>query len=251
MTLGFLLARAGVRVVVLEKHADFLRDFRGDTIHPSTLDVMHELGLLEGLLRLPHQEVAELKAQIGDVMVPIAAFSHLPTRCRFIAFMPQWDLLDFLAREAAHYPTFQLRMKAEVTGLVEEGGRVVGVQAVTPEGPITVRADLVVAADGRSSIVREKAGLSVQEFGAPMDVLWFRLSRGADAPQILGRIDAGAIFILLNRGDYWQCGYVIPKGTFEQIKAAGLPAFRERVARLAPATKDRVGELREWDDVKL
>ncbi len=251
MMLGLLLARAGVAVVVLEKHADFLRDFRGDTIHPSTLDVMHELGLLDALLRLPHEEVTELKAQIGETIVPIADFSHLPTRCRFIAFMPQWDLLDFLAREAGRFPTFQLRVRAEVTGLVEEAGRVVGVQAVTPEGPITVRADLVVAADGRSSIVREKAGLPVQELGAPMDVLWFHLSRSNDAPQTLGRVDAGAIFILLNRGEYWQCGYVIPKGTFEQIKAAGLPAFRERVARLAPATRDRVGELRDWDDVKL
>jgi len=251
MMLGLLLARAGVDVVVLEKHADFLRDFRGDTIHPSTLDVMHELGLLESLLRLPHQQVRELKAQIGDVTVPIADFTHLPTRCGFIAFMPQWDLLDFLAREAARFPTFHLRMKTEVTGLLEEAGRVVGVQAVTPDGPIAVRADLVVAADGRSSIVREKAGLPVQEFGAPMDVLWFRLSRTGDAPQTLGRIDAGAIFIMLHRGEYWQCGYVIPKGTFEQIRAAGLPALRERVARLAPAVRDHVSELRDWDDVKL
>ena len=251
MMLGLLLARAGVDVVVLEKHADFLRDFRGDTIHPSTLDVMHELGLLESLLRLPHQEVRELKAQIGGVTVPIADFTHLPTRCGFIAFMPQWDLLDFLAREAARFPTFHLRMNTEVTGLLEEAGRVAGVQAVSPDGPIAVRADLVVAADGRSSIVREKAGLPVQEFGAPMDVLWFRLSRTGDAPQTLGRIDAGAIFIMLHRGEYWQCGYVIPKGTFEQIRAAGLPAFREGVARLAPAVRDRVGELRDWDDVKL
>jgi 2-polyprenyl-6-methoxyphenol hydroxylase-like FAD-dependent oxidoreductase len=251
MMLGLLLARAGVRTLVLEKHADFLRDFRGDTIHPSTLDVMHELGLLGALLRLPHTKVAELRAQIGDVVVPIADFSHLPTRCGFVAFMPQWDLLDFLAQEAARYPAFELRMNAEVTGLVEDGGRVVGVQATTREGPITVRADLVVAADGRSSIVREEAGLPVQEFGAPMDVLWFRLSHGADAPQTLGRIEAGAIFIMLNRRDYWQCGYVIPKGTFERLRAAGLPAFRERVARLAPAARDRVGELRDWDDVKL
>jgi len=251
MMLGLLLARAGVDVVVLEKHADFLRDFRGDTIHPSTLDVMHELGLLESLLRLPHQQVRELKAQIGDVTVPIADFTHLPTRCGFIAFMPQWDLLDFLAREAARFPTFHLRMNTEVTGLLEEAGRVAGVQAVSPDGPIAVRADLVVAADGRSSIVREKAGLPVQEFGAPMDVLWFRLSRTGDAPQTLGRIDAGAIFIMLHRGEYWQCGYVIPKGTFEQIRAAGLPALRERVARLAPAVRDHVSELRDWDDVKL
>ena len=251
MMLGLLLARAGVDVLVLEKHADFLRDFRGDTIHPSTLDVMHELGLLEALLRLPHEKVAELRAQIGDVLVPIADFAHLPTRCGFIAFMPQWDLLDFLAREAGRFPTFRLRMKAEVTGLLEDAGRVVGVQATTPDGPITIRADLVVAADGRSSIVREKAGLPVQELGAPMDVLWFRISRTTDAPQTLGRIEAGAIFIMLHRGEYWQCGYVIPKGTFDGIRAAGLPAFRERVARLAPAVKDRVAELRDWDDVKL
>ncbi len=251
MMLGLLLARAGVDVVVLEKHADFLRDFRGDTIHPSTLDVMHELGLLDNLLRLPHQKVAELRAQIGDVLVPIADFAHLPTRCGFIAFMPQWDLLDFLAREASRFPSFRLRMKAEVTGLLEDAGRVVGVQATTPDGPMTVRADLVVAADGRYSIVRQQARLPVRELGAPMDVLWFRISRIGDAPQTLGRIDAGAIFVMLNRGEYWQCGYVIPKGAFDAIRAAGLPAFRERVARLAPAVRDRVGELRDWDYVKL
>ncbi len=251
MMLGLLLARAGVRVVVLEKHADFLRDFRGDTIHPSTLDVMHELGLLDSLLRLPHEKVAELRAQIGDVIVPIADLSHLPTRCGFIALMPQWDLLDFIAREASRFPTFRLRMKAEVTGLLEEAGRVVGVQATTPEGPLTVRADLVVAADGRYSIVRDKAGLPVEELGAPMDVLWFRLSRTTEAPQTMGRIEAGAFFVMLHRGDYWQCGYVIPKGTFDRIRAGGLPAFRERVARLAPEVRDHVGELRQWDDVKL
>jgi 2-polyprenyl-6-methoxyphenol hydroxylase-like FAD-dependent oxidoreductase len=251
MMLGLLLARAGVRVLVLEKHADFLRDFRGDTIHPSTLDVMHELGLLDELLRLPHSEVRELSAEIGNLLVPIADFGHLPTRCHFIAFMPQWDLLDFLARSAARFPTFGLRMSAEVTGLVEENGRVTGVHATTPDGPITVRADLVVAADGRSSIVRGQPGFAVQELGAPMDVLWFRLSRAAGAHQTLGRIDAGAFFIMLDRGEYWQCGYVIPKDSFDQIRAAGLPAFRERVARLAPSVQDRVGELREWDDVKL
>jgi 2-polyprenyl-6-methoxyphenol hydroxylase-like FAD-dependent oxidoreductase len=252
MMAGLLLARAGVDVVVLEKHADFLRDFRGDTIHPSTLEVVHELGLLDGLLRLPHQKVPELGAQIGDVFVPIADFKHLPTRCGFIALMPQWDFLDFLAREGGRYPTFHLLMRTEATGLVEEPGRIAGLHATTPEGPVTIRADLAIGADGRGSVVREKAGLPVEDFGAPMDVLWFRLSRSPyDPPQTLGRIAAGQIFIMLNRGEYWQCGYVIAKGRIEEVRAAGLPAFREGLVRLAPYLKDRVGEIRTWEDVKL
>jgi len=252
MMLGLLLARAGVRVVVLEKHADFLRDFRGDTIHPSTLEVMHELGLLDRLLKLPHQEVRELGGQIGDVTVPIADFTHLPTRCRFIALMPQWDFLDFLADEARRYPGFRLQMRAEATGLLEDSGRIVGVQATTEAGPIEVRAELVVAADGRHSVLRRQAGLPVEELGAPMDVLWFRLSRKpGDGGQTMGRFDTGQIFIMIDRGEYWQCGYVIPKGRFDEIRQAGLPAFRERVARLAPLVSPHVDELRTWDDVKL
>ena len=252
MMLGLLLARAGVTVLVLEKHADFLRDFRGDTIHPSTLEIMRELGLLAGLLRLPHQEIRELAAQIGEVTVRLADFTHLPTSCRFLAFMPQWDFLDFLAGQAARYPTFRLRMRAEVTDLLEEAGRVVGVQVATDGGPLRVRADLVVAADGRYSVVRARAGLPVQELGAPMDVLWFRLSRSSqDGGQTMGRFDRGQIFIMLDRGDYWQCGYVIPKGTFETIRQAGLPAFQDRVARLGPFGRGQVDELKTWDDVKL
>jgi 2-polyprenyl-6-methoxyphenol hydroxylase-like FAD-dependent oxidoreductase len=252
MMLGLLLARAGVSVRVLEKHADFLRDFRGDTIHPSTLEVMHELGLLERLLKLPHQPLRELAAQIGDVTVPIADFTHLPTRCGFIAMMPQWDFLDFLAREAGRYPGFRLHMRAEATGLLEESGRIVGVQAETEAGPVVVRADLVVAADGRHSGLRAGAGLRVEELGAPMDVLWFRLSRRPrDGGQTMGRFDVGQIFVMIDRGDYWQCGYVIPKGRFDEIRQAGLAAFRERVARLAPLVRAPVGELRTWDDVKL
>jgi 2-polyprenyl-6-methoxyphenol hydroxylase-like FAD-dependent oxidoreductase len=213
---------------------------------------MHELGLLDRLLKLPHQEVRELRAQIGDVTVPIADFAHLPTRCRFLAFMPQWDFLDFLAAEARRYPSFRLQMPAEVTGLVEESGRVVGVRAATGTGPIAVRADLVVAADGRHSRLREQARLSVRELGAPMDVLWFRLSRTpADGGQTMGRFDLGRIFVMLDRGEYWQCGYVIPKGRFEEIREAGLPAFRQEVARLAPLARAPVEELRTWDDVKL
>jgi 2-polyprenyl-6-methoxyphenol hydroxylase-like FAD-dependent oxidoreductase len=252
MMLGYLLARAGVKVLVLEKHGDFLRDFRGDTIHPSTLEVMHELGLLDEFLKLPHQKVYELNAQIGEVRLTIADFRHLPTRCGFIAFMPQWDFLNFVAEKARRYPGFDLMMEAEVTGLIEESGRVIGVSANTPNGTIEVRADLVVGADGRGSIVREKAGLQVKEYGAPMDVLWFRLRRTAEDPvATMGRFDSGRIFISLNRGDYWQCGYVIPKGQFEEMRRQEFETFRAAIVRLAPYAKDSVHELRGWDDVKL
>jgi 2-polyprenyl-6-methoxyphenol hydroxylase-like FAD-dependent oxidoreductase len=252
MMLGLLLARAGVDVVVLEKHADFLRDFRGDTIHPSTLEVMHELGMLDDFLALPHQELRELSAQVGDVRVPVADFTHLATRCKFVAFMPQWDFLDFLAARAARCPSFRLWMRAEAVGLIEESGRVVGVDVMTPEGRREVRADLVVGADGRHSTVRERAGLEVRELGAPMDVLWFRLSRRpGDPAESMGRFDAGRIFVLINRDTYWQCGYVIAKGTIDLIHRLGLDAFRESVARTVPYARDRVGELRGWDDVSL
>jgi len=252
MMLGLLLARAGVDVVVLEKHADFLRDFRGDTIHPSTLEVMHELGFLERLLTLPHQKVSRINGQFGDLALTVADFSSLSTHCRFIAFMPQWDFLNFLTEEAARYSTFQLRRQADVTGLIEESGSVVGLRANTPDGPLEVRADLVVGADGRHSIVRAKAGLSIEEFGAPMDVLWFRLSRRASDPgDPIGRFDSGRIFIMLNRSDYWQCGFVIPKGSRDQLQGRGLPAFRDAVAQLAPFMADRVGELQDWEPIKL
>ena len=252
MMLGLLLARTGVDVVVLEKHADFLRDFRGDTIHPSTLEVMHELGLLERLLTLPHQKVSRINGQFGDLALTVADFSSLSTHCRFVAFMPQWDFLNFLAEEAARYSTFQLRRQADVTGLIEEEGAVVGLRANTSDGPIEVRADLVVGADGRHSIVRAKAGLSIEAFGAPMDVLWFRLSRRASDPaDPVGRFDAGRIFIMLNRGDYWQCGFVIPKGSRDQLQEQGLPAFRHAIAQLAPFMADRMGELQDWEPIKL
>ena len=250
--LGLLLARAGVDVLVLEKHADFLRDFRGDTIHPSTLEVMHELGLLEDLLKLPHQKAPRLNAQFGDLALTIADFTHLPTHCRFIAFMPQWDFLNFLAERGARYPTFTLRMQAEVTGLIEKAGRVVGLQATTPDGPLEVHASLFVGADGRHSVIRARAGLTVEEFGAPMDVLWFHLSRRpGDSEDPRARFDIGRIFIMLNRGEYWQCGFVIPKGSLEPLRQRGLPAFRDSVAHLAPFAADRVGELSEWNTVKL
>lgn len=252
MMLGLLLARAGVDVLVLEKHADFLRDFRGDTIHPSTLEVMHELGLLDELLKLPHQKTPRLNGNFGGLALTIADFSHLPVRCPYVAFMPQWDFLNFLASHASRYPTFQLKMQAEVTGLIEEDGIVAGLRATAPGGSLEVRADLVVGADGRGSIVREKAGLRVEEVGAPMDVLWFGLSRRPGDPESsMGRFDIGRIFIMLNRGDYWQCGFVIPKGSVGQIREKGLAAFRESVATLAPFTADRVGELRDWNEIKL
>ncbi len=252
MMLGLLLARAGISVLVLEKHADFLRDFRGDTIHPSTLEIMYELGLLDDFLRRPHQEARILRGQIGDDFLDLADFTRLPTHCRFIAFMPQWDFLDFVAEQGRRYPGFQLATRAEVTGLIEEAGRVVGVRAQTPEGQLLVRGDLVVGADGRHSTVREQAGLEIDDLGAPMDVLWMRLSRRADDPgQTLGRVDRGQIFIMLNRNDYWQCAFVIAKGGFEEIRGNGLPAFRQEIARLAPYVQDRTPELRDWDDVKL
>ncbi|MDX2251228.1 MAG: FAD-dependent oxidoreductase [Nitrospira sp.] len=252
MMLGLLLARAGVSVLVLEKHADFLRDFRGDTLHPSTLEIMHELGVLERFLQLPHQKVSRINAQFGDLAFTVADFSHLPTRCRYVAFMPQWDFLNFLVEAGSRYPAFQIRMTAEVTDLIESEGSVVGLRADTPTGPLEIHAPLVVGADGRHSVVRKRAGLVVEEFGAPMDVLWFRLSRTSNDPaDPMGRFDAGRIFIMLNRGDYWQCGFVIAKGSLNEVQAQGLQPFRDSVAKLAPFAADRVHELRDWDAIKL
>src|SRR5579862_3699727 len=252
MMLGLLLARGGVDVLVLEKHGDFLRDFRGDTIHPSTLEVMHELGLLEAFLKRPHQEVHELRGIVGDSVITLADFRHLPTRCRFIALMPQWDFLNFLAEAGGRLPLFQLRMKTEVVDLVEESGRVVGLRARTPDGMIEVRGDLVVGADGRHSIVRERAGLAVVNLGAPIDVLWMQLSKHPDDPgQSAGRLNYGRLLVMLDRGTYWQCAFVIRKGGFEAIRARGIASFRDEIVRIAPFLKDRVAELREWDDVKL
>jgi len=252
VVLGFLLARAGVDVIVLEKHADFLRDFRGDTIHPFTLEIVHELGLLDEFLQRPHQEARQPRGYIGNVEIAVADFTHLPTKCQFIAFMPQWDFLDFMVEKARKYPSFHLRMRTEATDLIEERGRVVGVRAKSPEGEIEVRAPLTVGCDGRRSVVRERAGLTVRDLGAPIDVLWMRLPRrDSDPDQPLGRFDRGRIFIMLFRGDYWQCGFVIPKGKSEAIRAEGLEAFRKAIVEVAPVMHDRVDELRSWDDVKL
>ena len=250
--LGLLLARAGVEVLVLEKHADFLRDFRGDTIHPSTLEVMHELGLLEELLLLPHQKVSQINAQFGDLALTVADFNHLQTQCRFVVLMPQWDFLNFLTLEAARYPTFHLRMKSEVTGLIEEKECVVGLNAISSGRPLSVRAGLVVGADGRYSVVRTQANLKVQDFGAPMDVLWFKLTRQPSDPKDpVGRFDTGQVLIMLNRSEYWQCGFVIPKGAFGEIQERGLSMFRNDIVKLAPFVSDSIGKLQNWEEIKL
>jgi 2-polyprenyl-6-methoxyphenol hydroxylase-like FAD-dependent oxidoreductase len=252
MMLGLLLARAGVDTIVLEKHADFFRDFRGDTIHPSTLEAMHDLGLLEDFLKLPHQEVTLLKGKVGDIELPLADFSHLPTHAKFLALMPQWDFLDFVSGQAKRYPCFRVEMCADVDALIGEQERVTGVTAKTPNGLLTVRADLIVGADGRHSLVRREAGLVPEELGAPMDVLWFRLSRYVNDPvETFGRIDAGQILALLNRGEHWQCGYVIAKGSADRLKAQGIGSLREHIAALAPFLADRVDALQSFDDVKL
>jgi 2-polyprenyl-6-methoxyphenol hydroxylase-like FAD-dependent oxidoreductase len=236
---------------VLEKHADFLRDFRGDTIHPSTLEVMDELGLLDDLLKLPHNKVSRLGVQVGDTSINFADFTWLPPRYAFIALMPQWDFLDFLADEARKYPNFKLIMQANVTDLVEERGRIIGVLATTPQGPLEVRAKLTVGCDGRKSTVRAKAGLEVEDIGAPIDVFWMRVSRRPDDPPSGGRLNAGSFFAMLDRGDYFQLAYVIPKDTAEKIREQGLPAFREIIAKALPFLAERVDELKTWDDVKL
>ena len=253
MMLGFLLARAGVEVVVMEKHADFFRDFRGDTIHPSTLELMHQLGLLEEFLKLPHQETRELRGTINGHTVPIADFSKLPTHCKFIAFMPQWDFLNFLSEHARKFPEFHLRMEHEVTNLLSAAGRVTGVRAKTPQGEVEVRADLVIGADGRHATTRLRAHFEVQEFGVPIDVLWMRISKHErDPAQSLGFFDRGKLLVLLDRGDYWQCGVIIPKSALDEIKARGLPAFqREYIATMATFLKDRVAELDDWSKMKL
>ena len=252
MMAGLLLARAGVDTIVLEKHGDFLRDFRGDTVHPSTLELMQELGVLGEFLKRPHQQVREIGGDVDGVRVTVADFSHLPTTCKFVALMPQWDFLDFLADEGRKYPTFHLLMNAEVVDVRRSGGRVIGVAARTPDGDLAVEAPLTIGADGRRSIVRERAGLAVDTFGAPIDVLWMRLSRrDDDRTETLGVVRSGRVLVMLNRGDYWQCALVIPKDGFAALQRRGLDALREDIAAIVPFLRDRVGELRTWDDVKL
>jgi 2-polyprenyl-6-methoxyphenol hydroxylase-like FAD-dependent oxidoreductase len=250
--LGYLLARAGVHVVVLEKHKDFFRDFRGDTIHPSTLELMHELGLLEEFLKLPHQEVARVGGQFGDFAFTAADFSRLSTHCKFIALMPQWDFLNFLAEQGRRFQTFDLRMEHEAVDVLREDGRIRGLRVKTPAGMTEIEADLVVGCDGRQSTVRDMAGFEVMDFGAAVDALWFHISRKPDDPDsALGRIDYGQMLILINRSDYFQAGLIVRKGAFDAVKAAGLPAFHEQLLKIAPFLGERVEEIKDWEHVKL
>jgi 2-polyprenyl-6-methoxyphenol hydroxylase-like FAD-dependent oxidoreductase len=250
--LGYLLARSGAEVVVLEKHGDFLRDFRGDTVHPSTMTVLSELGLLDDFLKRPHTEIRQLDAHIGGDTITLGDFSHVPGPAKFLAFMPQWDFLNFLSEKGAAYAGFHLMMKTQATGAIREAGRVTGVTATGPDGDIEIRCDLVIACDGRTSTMRGAAELSPRDLGAPMDVLWMRISRRPDDRNAaLGYVGAGVILVMIDRTDYWQCGFVIAKGTIDALRARGIEALRAEVASLAPFVADRVGELQSWDDIKL
>ena len=252
MMLGYLLARAGIEVVVLEKHKDFFRDFRGDTIHPSTMELMYELGILDDFLELPHQKIVKLMLSFEGKTVEGPDCSHLPVHCPYIALMPQWDFLNFIAEKAKSFPSFSLCMSSEVTDLIEEDGCVAGVMAKTETGGLEVRAGLVFGTDGRSSIVRQRAGLHVEDFGVPIDVLWFRLPRPADDPlHFLGRIRNGQMMVTIDRGDYYQTALIIPKGAFGPIKEEGLEAFRTRISSIAPVLRESVKELDDWEKVKL
>jgi 2-polyprenyl-6-methoxyphenol hydroxylase-like FAD-dependent oxidoreductase len=246
---GLLFARAGCTVEVLEKHADFFRDFRGDTVHPSTLELLRELGLIDEFLKRPHDEVRALTARVANRQITIADMSHLPVKSRFVALMPQWDFLDFLAQEARHYSTFSLRMEAEAVDLVIDGGRFAGVRLKDGE---EVRARLTIAADGRSSVLRDKAGLPKKDLGAPIDVLWFRLPKEpTPTNETGGTFGAGTLVVEIDRGNYWQCAYVVPKGAAEEIRSKGIDAFRKDVADAAPDLAKVVDALNDWGQVKL
>jgi 2-polyprenyl-6-methoxyphenol hydroxylase-like FAD-dependent oxidoreductase len=252
LMLGYLLARAGVEVLVIEKHADFHRDFRGDTVHPSTLQVLDELGLLDDFLKLPHAELCEFHGMVGPRLMRAADFRHVPGRCKYIAIMPQWDFLNFLAERARRLPGFRLEMNTEATEFVHSGPRITGIRAQTPHGMLTIVAELVVAADGRHSVMRNRSELPSIELGAPIDVLWFRIARNPGDPAVLlAYVDAGRILVAINCGTYYQCGYIIRKGSYDAVRAAGLETLRERLAALMPILAGRLGELRSWDDVKV
>ena len=253
MMLGLLLARAGVQVQVFEKHADFLRDFRGDTVHPSTLRVMDELGLLDDFLQRPHRRLAVLDAWFGDRHVRLGDFGGLPERYAFVALMPQWEFLDFLAERARRLPGFTLRMRAEATGLVETAdGRVAGVRGTSPDGGFEVRAGCTVGCDGRRSTLRAAAGLAVEDVGAPIDVLWFRVGRDAHGDDFsLAHVVPGHFVVTIDRGDYWQCAFVIPKGGADRLRQSAIESFRSQVVEAAPLLAAHIGDVRSWDDVKL
>jgi 2-polyprenyl-6-methoxyphenol hydroxylase-like FAD-dependent oxidoreductase len=252
MMLGFLLARGGVDVLVLEKHKDFLRDFRGDTIHPSTLDLIYELGILDEFLKRPHEQLITISAQVGRQAVTLGDFTHLPTHCKFLALMPQWDFLNFIVEQARGYSSFHLIMEAEATDLIEENGAIVGLRAKTKQGEVDVRADLTVGADGRHSIVRQRAKMDVRDMGAPMDVMWMRLSRReSDPAQTFGHVEPGKMLVLINRESFWQAAFVIPKDAAGEVQQRGLPSFQREIAEMEPFLRDRVQELRDWKQISL
>src|SRR6201996_5113454 len=252
MMLGYLLGRAGVETIVLEKHEDFFRDFRGDTVHPSTLQVMHELGLIEGFLKLPHQEIQKMEGRFGDTTIRLADLSLVKVNYPFIAMMPQWDFLDFLRENGKRFPSLKVMMNTDATDLVWSGDTVAGVIADTPEGPVEIRADLTIGCDGRHSMVRQRAKLAIEEIGAPMDVLWFRAGRRPDQNEnLFARLEPGKMMVTFDRGDYWQCAYVIAKGQYDAVKAGGLDAFRAAIVSMAPVLKSGMADVKTWDDVKL
>jgi len=252
MMLGYLLGRAGVETLVLEKHDDFFRDFRGDTVHPSTLQVMDELGLIDGFLKLPHQRLQKMDGKFGGASIRIADLSRLKVNYPFVAFMPQWDFLNFLRESGKRFSALKVLMNAEATDLIWSGGAVAGVQARTPDGPVEIRADLTIGCDGRHSMVRQRADLEVEEIGAPMDVLWFRSGKPAgETESVFARVEAGKMMVTFDRGDYWQCAYVIAKGQYDAVKARGVDAFRDDVISMAPILKSGISDVKTWDDVKL
>src|SRR5258708_184317 len=252
MMLGYLLGRAGIDAVVLEKHADFFRDSRDDTVHPSTLQVMDELGLIDGFLKLPHQELQKMDGQFGGTSIRIADLSRLNAKYPFIAFMPQWDFLNFLRESGKRFTSLKVMMNAAATDLIWSGDRVAGVLADTPDGTVEIRADLTIGCDGRHSIVRQRANLEVEEIGAPMDVLWFRSGkRAGESESVFARVETGKMMVTFDRGDYWQCAYVIAKGQYDAVKARGLDAFRADVIGMAPVLQSGMSDVKSWDDVKL
>lgn len=252
MMLGYLLARAGLKTAVLEKHADFFRDFRGDTVHPSTLKVMQELGLLAEFLKVPHDEVAKLTAQFGSTSIQLADLSRLDTVCPFIAFMPQWDFLNFLDEKGKRFPNLSVLKSTEAVELIEDGERIAGVIARNQNGSLRITADLTVACDGRHSAMREQAGMIVKDIGAPMDVLWFKVGKPQGSVQsVFARVQTGQMMVMLDRTTYWQCAYVIAKNGYEAVKAKGLDDFRSNIVKLAPGTREHIGDVKSWDDVKL
>ena len=252
MMLGYLLGRAGIDTIVLEKHADFLRDFRGDTVHPSTMQIMDELGLLQEFLQRPHQKISKLGGEFGGKILRVADFTRLTTVTPYIAFMPQWEFLNFLAEKSAAFPSLTILRKADVVDLINNGETIAGVIARTPEGELQISADLTIGCGGRHSIVRDRAGLAVEDIGAPIDVLWFRIRKSGDLlDAAFLHAERGRLLITIDRGDYWQCAYVIAKGQLDTVKALGLPAFQSALVSMVPALRDHVDDVASWDDVKL